>query len=184
MEKTGFTVVLDPGHGGDEPGATAPNGTPEKDLNLKIALEVIEALKQRPGIRVVLTRNSDESVSLEERIRRATAAKGDLLLSLHHNALPDGRDPLTESGVATFYYHPFALPAAQHFQQNLVAGTGFSDYGILYDSLYMCRVMAMPSLLLELGFLTNPDDAERCLDSAAQKQTASVIARAIEGFCS
>ncbi len=177
-----FVIVIDPGHGGDETGSTAPDGTPEKDLNLTMALKLQYALSQIPQLKVILTRHQDESVSLAHRVAKAISAKANLLLSLHHNALPDGRDPMTEHGVSTYYYHSFALPLARQLQTALVTGTEFADYGVLYDSLYVCRVMEMPAILLELGFLTHPEDAERCLDTGHQDKVVQNLAEAIKSY--
>jgi N-acetylmuramoyl-L-alanine amidase len=180
IESFPFVVAIDPGHGGEESGAMAPNGIAEKSLNLVMALKLQHLLTQIPDLKVVLTRSQDETLTLEERVQKAVAAEANLLISLHHNALPDGRNPLEEQGVSTFYYHPYALPLARKFQQYMVKETGFADYGLLYDSLHLCRVMEMPALLLELGFLTHPEDAERCLDDQQQNRMARAIGLAIK----
>lgn len=177
-----FVVAIDPGHGGEESGSTAPDGTPEKQLNLAMALQLQQALSAIEGLQVVLTRTQDETLSLAQRVERAVQAEAGLLLSLHHNALPDGRNPLEEHGVCTFYYYPFALSWAKKFQQAMARGTDFADYGVLYDSLHLCRVMEMPALLLELGFLTHPDDAGRCLDPVAQQKMVNAIAGAVVSY--
>lgn len=179
IESLPFVVAIDPGHGGEEAGSTAPEGTPEKTLNLQMALKLKQRLSQMPNVKVVLTREEDETVSLEERVHTAIMAEANLLLSLHHNALPDGRNPLAESGVSTFYYHPFAMSFAKRFQETLVKNTAFRNYGILYDSLFMCRVMEMPALLLELGFLTHPEDAALCLDETHQDKVVQALVNSI-----
>ncbi len=182
IEAFPVVLVLDPGHGGDEPGSIAPDGTPEKDLNLNLALKLRDALANVPDLAVVLTRETDVSISLAERIEIAKTAEASLMLSLHHNALPDGRNPLEEQGVSTYYYHPFALPVARQLQSALVQHTDFEDYGLLYDSLYLCRVMEMPSLLLELGFLTHPHDAALCLDKAHQERVVTAICQVVRDY--
>lgn len=170
-----FVIAIDAGHGGAETGSTAPDGTPEKDLNLQLALLLKNALAGEPALRVVLIRAEDETVSLPQRVNRAIEAGASMLISLHHNALPDGRDPWQERGVSTFYYHPFSLSLARHLQHALVHGTEFEDYGILYDSLYMCRVPQMPSVLLELGFFTHPEDAALCLNPQHQQKVIKAL---------
>lgn len=175
-----FILMLDPGHGGDEAGAMAPDGTREKDLNLLIGLEVQKRLSKVPNLKVMLTRERDESVSLENRVKCAVESKADLLISLHHNALPDGRNPLHEHGISTYHYYPYALPFAKAMQEALLKGTEFSDYGVLYDSLHLCRIMQMPSLLLELGFLTHPEDSRRCLHAQHQSRVADAICKGVQ----
>jgi N-acetylmuramoyl-L-alanine amidase len=180
MPSANRVIVIDPGHGGEEFGAKAPDGTPEKALNFHLALGIKRAMEANAGYTVVLTRDEDNEKTLAERVKTAQEAGGHLLLSLHHNALPDGRDPKTERGVATFYYHSFALPFARCFQNVLTNSTEFDDYGVVYDSLHLCRVMTMPSVLLELGFLTYPEDAERCLDPKHQNKVIQAICQGIE----
>lgn len=85
------TIVLDPGHGGKDPGARGPDGLREKDVCLDIALRLRREIAERdPGLRVVLTRDSDDFISLQERTAIANRAKGDLFVSIHNNASPDG----------------------------------------------------------------------------------------------
>jgi len=84
-EKT-FTVVVDPGHGGRDPGAIGPTGLKEKDVVLKIAKRVRDKIRRRLGWRVVLTREGDRYIPLEQRTAIANARKGDLFLSIHCNA--------------------------------------------------------------------------------------------------
>jgi N-acetylmuramoyl-L-alanine amidase len=85
------TVVIDPGHGGVDPGAISPNGVDEKDIVLSTAWEVARVLAARRSYRVVLTRSTDEFLPLRERVARARAWKADLFLSIHADALPDAK---------------------------------------------------------------------------------------------
>jgi len=83
------TVVIDPGHGGVDPGAISPGGIYEKDIVLAMALELARELAARRNHRVVLTRSTDEFLPLRERVARARAWQADLFLSIHADALPD-----------------------------------------------------------------------------------------------
>jgi len=83
------TVVIDPGHGGADPGAIGPDGVYEKEIVLATAREFARALAARSSYRVVLTRSTDEFLPLRERVARARACKADLFLSIHADALPD-----------------------------------------------------------------------------------------------
>ena len=94
-----FTVVLDPGHGGKDPGALGVAGIQEKDVALAIALRLREQLRALPNVTVALTRDHDEFLSLEERTARANAAHADLFLSIHANASPHS----SRSGIETYY---------------------------------------------------------------------------------
>jgi N-acetylmuramoyl-L-alanine amidase len=83
------TVVIDPGHGGADPGAIGSDGVYEKNIVLAIASEFARTLTAQHSCRVVLTRSTDEFLPLRERVARARACKGDLFLSIHADALPD-----------------------------------------------------------------------------------------------
>ncbi len=97
-----FVVVLDPGHGGDQDGALAPDGSKEKDLTLQIAQRTGAALRKR-GIRVVLTRTGDLSVPLANRAAIANAIKADVFLSIHLNSMPTAEQRRHTSGIETYF---------------------------------------------------------------------------------
>lgn len=182
LTKRPWVVALDAGHGGTETGATAPDGTLEKDLNAQMAHRLWQMLHNAPDFQPVLIREGDEPLTLAQRTQKARSLGADILLSLHHNALPDGRNPMAESGVSSYYYHSFAKPLAKAIQQALVANTDFEDYGLLMDNLHMCRETAMPSVLLELGFVTHPQDAALILDDAHQHRVAQAIVLGLQHY--
>jgi N-acetylmuramoyl-L-alanine amidase len=82
------TIVIDPGHGGKDPGARGQRGTEEKDITLKVALKLRDLLSKRPGMRVLMTRDRDEFVELEDRAKFANAQEADLFVSIHVNSHP------------------------------------------------------------------------------------------------
>ncbi len=82
------TIVIDPGHGGKDPGAHGQHGTEEKDITLKVALKLRDLLSKRPGVRVLMTRDRDEFVELEDRAKFANAQEADLFVSIHVNSHP------------------------------------------------------------------------------------------------
>lgn len=92
-------VVIDPGHGGKDPGAIGPDGLQEKDVTLKIADKVAEKLKDKLGCEVILTRHDDVFLPLEQRTAIANAKKADLFVSIHTNAAPNP----AASGVETYF---------------------------------------------------------------------------------
>ncbi len=96
------TIVIDPGHGGEDPGAIGPNGLMEKDITLKIARLLHNRLMDEPGLNVILTRDSDVTLSLKHRVEYAKENDADLLISIHLNTIPDS--PLTI--VETYYFGP------------------------------------------------------------------------------
>jgi N-acetylmuramoyl-L-alanine amidase len=97
-----FTVVLDPGHGGDQEGALAPDGAREKDVSLAISRRIAARLK-RLGAKVVLTRTGDISVPLANRAAIATAIRADLFVSVHLNSMPTAAQRRTSRGVETYF---------------------------------------------------------------------------------
>ena len=86
--KSFTTIVIDPGHGGKDPGARGQRGTEEKDITLKVALKLRELLSQQRGIRVLMTRQRDEFVELEDRAKFANGQEADLFVSIHVNSHP------------------------------------------------------------------------------------------------
>jgi len=82
------TIVIDPGHGGKDPGARGQRGTEEKDITLKVALKLRDLLSRQPGIRVLMTRERDEFVELEDRAKFANGQEADLFVSIHVNSHP------------------------------------------------------------------------------------------------
>lgn len=178
-------VLIDPGHGGAETGATGLNGIREKDLNLTVSKLLEEAL-QSEGFQTVMTRTQDVEVSLPARQERAVREKADILLSIHHNALPDGRDPLKAIGACTFYYHPFSKPLAEALLHGLTLPQGafkIPDYGLFYDSLFIPRIHQALSVLVEIGFFTNPEEFERLINPAFQQEVAARLAKTLRQYC-
>ncbi|NWF73664.1 MAG: N-acetylmuramoyl-L-alanine amidase [Nitrospirae bacterium] len=82
------TIVIDPGHGGKDPGARGQRGTEEKDITLKVALKLRNLLSKQPGIRVLMTREEDQFVELEDRAKFANGKEADLFVSIHVNSHP------------------------------------------------------------------------------------------------
>lgn len=105
-----FVAVVDPGHGGDKEGAHGPGGLLEKELTLQIARRVARELTKQGG-QVVLTRVADETVGLAERAALANAAKADLFLSVHLNAMP-GPGRVRAHGVETYFLSADASDAS------------------------------------------------------------------------
>lgn len=96
-------VVIDPGHGGAQEGAAGPTGLKEKDLALRLATRVRERLKQRGGLRVVLTRDGDELVHLSDRVEATNRLRPDVFVSVHANSMPTQRLRDRVEGIETFF---------------------------------------------------------------------------------
>jgi N-acetylmuramoyl-L-alanine amidase len=164
----GTKILLDPGHGGDDSGAVGPNGYTEKDANLYASKLLANELAMR-GAAVYLTRETDKAISLEDRRRTIEALEPTLAFSVHHNSLPDGGNPSTK-GFSTFWYHPQAQSISLHLHNHIVQKLGRPSYGVFWDNLALARPTAAPSVLLELGFMSNPTEFEQSIANPAAQQ--------------
>lgn len=187
-------VVLDPGHGGDEPGAVGPNGLREKDLNLAVAQQVAEQLRAA-GLRVVLTRDVDVRLTLAHRANIAVGL-GATFLSIHHNAAPDG--PSAGPGTEVYFQvanpesrrlaglvveevraalAPFAVAWASDVDNGARARIRSSDgtdfYGVLR------RTAGVTGVLSEAGYLSNPPEADLFASPEGQAAEAGALTRAV-----
>ncbi|MBI4184694.1 MAG: N-acetylmuramoyl-L-alanine amidase [Proteobacteria bacterium] len=217
-------VVLDPGHGGVDPGAISPGGTYEKDITLAVALEVRRQIEAMGKFRVVMTRERDVFVSLARRVETAKAARADIFISLHADAIKDkgvrGGSVYTLSEKAS---DALAEELAQHANaSDVIAGVDFSDKSpevanilidlarrkALNDSADAADVVLaglaeatsllktsrrhagfavlkgpeVPSILVELGFLSNRQDERMLGQPAHQRRLAQAVARAVDGW--
>ncbi|MEA5627780.1 N-acetylmuramoyl-L-alanine amidase [Nostoc sp. UHCC 0251] len=171
-------IVLDPGHGGKESGASGPTGYLEKDVNLVISKLLRDELVKR-GATVVMTREDDKEVSLVERQAIISQEEPAIALSIHHNSLPDNGDAEKTKGFGTFWYHPQAHNLAIFLQNYVVKKLGRPYYGVFWNNLALTRPAAAPSVLLELGFMSNPDEFEQIVNPEKQKKMAYAIAEGI-----
>ncbi|MEM1391930.1 MAG: N-acetylmuramoyl-L-alanine amidase [Cyanobacteria bacterium P01_A01_bin.80] len=175
---SGSKILIDPGHGGKELGAVGPTGLPEKDVNLTISKLLRQELVKR-GATVVMTREVDKFVSLGDRQKIIAAEEPTLALSVHYNALPDYGDAENTKGIGMFWYHPQAHGLAIHLHNYLVEKLDRPSYGVFWNNLALTRPEAAPSLLLELGFMSNPEEFEWVTNPKQQKKLAQALADGI-----
>lgn len=207
-----FVVVLDPGHGGSDPGAAAPNGLLEKHLTLDIARRARVFLSELDDVEVVLTRENDRGLSRRSRVARVQAANADLFVSLHLNHLP--QDHLTL--VETYYAGPEniaesralravgARPRSRTAKRSLAFTEGSQrlaiflqrrvlheirhenpeviDAGIKRDTLFVLTRSFTPGALVELTALSKPEEAERLTDAGYRDRLAAALADAIRDY--
>jgi N-acetylmuramoyl-L-alanine amidase len=177
----GLRIVVDPGHAPD-PGAIGPTGLAEKDANLAISLELARILEER-GAEVVLTRTRpDSGPGLYERRHLATAVAGELFVSIHNNALPDGVNPFESNGTSILYYHPQSEPLARAIQAELLPRTGLRDHGVWHQNLAVTRMTEMPAVLVEAAFMMLPEQEALLRTAAYQREIAEGVAAGIERF--
>lgn len=158
----GKIIALDPGHGGTNPGAVG-NGTKEADNNLAVASKLRDKLVQA-GAKVVMTRSENRTVApggsslgeeLQARLDIAQANHADIFVSIHSNSNPDP----SIAGAMTFYPSGKADELAQEVQNGIVRHTGAIDKGISPATFYVLRNAPITSILIEMGFVTNPREA-------------------------
>ena len=217
-------IVIDPGHGGKDPGAIGVGDVTEKDVVLAIALQLRDRL-QAAGFDVVLTRDTDVFIALEERTARANAEQADLFVSIHGNASPNARlsgietyylnntdDRATirlaemENGVRTMtgsgrghdvslilsdliqsYKVEESVALAEQVQKAVVSGLDtlgwkINDLGVKRGPFYVLVGAGMPCVLVEVSFLTHPEEAARLMQPGYQQAIAAGLLRGIQRF--
>ncbi len=167
-------VLVDAGHGGRDPGAVH-EGVREAVINLAVAERVYVLLQDDPRVRVSMTRTEDISISLEQRMALANKANAAVYVSLHANTYHDPRIRGIETLVSEA--QPPGSPSwqlAEILQRAVTTATGARDRGVRSQDLYLHRAQ-MPAVLLEMGFMTNPQESALLLMSSYQQRLARAI---------
>ncbi|MBE9127412.1 N-acetylmuramoyl-L-alanine amidase, partial [Coleofasciculus sp. LEGE 07081] len=168
-------VIVDPGHGGKDPGAIGIGGVQEKNVILPISQEVAAILEQQ-GIQAVLTRSSDYFVTLQGRVDMAEQARADLFVSIHANAISLSRPDV--NGLETYYYSS-GQGLAQTVHNSILQSVDVDNRGVRQARFYVLRKSSMPAILVEVGFLTGREDSAKLSNPAYRSQIAQAIARGI-----
>lgn len=173
-------IAIDPGHGGHDPGAVG-NGLYEKNLTLGVALHLRDYLNNA-GIKVVMTRSTDKFIALEDRVTIAENAGADTFVSLHMNAATSSASGTetyyTTSGTATRAESSKAL--AEFIQERLVDAIGSKDRGEKTANYKVIYKNPLPSVLVEMGFISNKEEANYINNH--QKETAYAIYLGIQDY--
>lgn len=184
----GSVILLDPGHGGNDPGALGlGGGVYESNVNYALAYYTKLALESK-GATVYMTRGSDANVELEDRKSMVRSLKPDLFVSIHCN----GNTDKNKIGTSVYYYKPFSYKLANSiynqllsvFKNNLYYGQSnlyddISD-GTVYYPFSVARLEDCPSVLIETGYITNDSECLKLIDSSNQQRLANAIATGIE----
>lgn len=184
----GKIIVIDPGHGGNDPGAIGKKGTMEKDITLSVAVKVYHSLVDK-GATVYLTRwtdtevatpNATDSEELQARVNIAKWKKADIFISLHVNA----SIKRSVGGIATYYYPKTwkDVKLAKVIQNQVTGNLGLADLGIREANFYVNKRSSMTSSLVEMGFISNSKE-ERLLNSNwFRGKLAKLISQGIEKY--
>lgn len=173
------TVVIDPGHGGRDPGAIAPSGLQEKVVNLGVARGVVKLLRQR-GLSVTLTRSGDSFVELNERAAIANRLRADLFVSIH----ADSAASRSARGYTVYLARSASsasLTLGGALERRLRAANARSR-GIRRADFRVLVRTACPAALVELGYLSNAAESARLGDPNYQRQLAGAVAAGIVEF--
>ena len=186
---SGKIIVLDPGHGGSDPGAIGPTGLQEKQVTLPIA-EYLKSILEAKGAKVILTRTTDVDVygphasgvdELQARVNVANGNQADAFISIHINSFSNPN----VGGIATYYFDGSeqSKKLASSVQEQIAEHSGFNgDRGIQPGNLYVLRHSLMPSILVELGFISNPKEESHLKESSTRQEFANELAKGLEVY--
>ena len=178
VKQNKYLVVIDPGHGGQDPGAIGIGGIRETDVVLEVS-KIVEKLLSEKGVKVSLTRGNEVDLDLSPRVSLANKINADIFVSIHANASRGKRRDI--NGLETFYYRGWRgrLLAKKIQKQILRVSPGSPDRGVKQGRYYVIKNTRMPAVLVEIGFLTGRLDARRLEKSEHRKRIAYAIAKGI-----
>lgn len=177
----GLTVTVDAGHGGDEFGAIGCLGDKEKDINLAIAKR-LQGYLTAAGANVIMTRENDIAVSLTDRVKISQKNNTDIFLSIHNNALPDSMAELRSSGTSVYYFYPQSKALAKSISSSLISELSMCDDKVRQESFAVIRNTESPSILIEIGYMINPEDNSKLISSEFQDKAALAILHGLEKY--
>lgn len=173
----GRTVVLDPGHGGKDPGALSLNNSEEKDYALDTANKASEKL-QEAGADVILTRTDDTYLSLSDRASMSETENADAFISIHYNSFVDAN----VQGFGAHYHTAKDEPLAQNVQSGLENNLALNSRGTEESNYHVLRENATPAALLELGYITNANDLSHIQTNDFQKDVGDGITEGLADY--
>ena len=181
-EKENQIVVIDAGHGADDPGKVGVNDALEKDINLQIALKVKACLEEK-GIQVVMTREDDVAEEsklgdMKKRVELINEVKPAITVSIHQNSYSDA----SIKGAQVFYYtdSEVSKEAASIMQEELRTIDETNKREIkANNTFYMLKKTETPTIIVECGFLSNPEEAEKLVTESYQDEMAGTICAGI-----
>jgi N-acetylmuramoyl-L-alanine amidase len=219
-------VVIDPGHGGTQEGASSPEGTLEKSLALALAKRLKVELEQQLAATVVLTRDKDALVHLSERVAAANKRRPDVFVSLHANSMPTQKQRQLSEGIETYFLsasasgeaaravaarenaeaggqprgasgdalsfiladlqrsetHADSSRLAYSVHEALIGVTGAVDRGVQQAPFYVLMGLEAPAVLIEIGFISHPDEGRRLGEAGYQQRLARAICAGVKKF--
>ena len=175
------TIVIDPGHGGYDPGAVSSDQSIyEKNISLSTAYLLANRL-QDAGTNVILTRSADDYVSLDQRVQTAHNHSADLFISLHYDAIATAN---TMSGTTTYHYYDKHVDLANTINHYLTYNAPLGNNGVRYGDYYVLRANRQPSILVELGYMNHSVDVQYIDTQAYQATVVEAIYQALRDYYS
>lgn len=173
-------IIIDPGHGGKDPGAIGVNGIKEKDIALEVASEILKLNENlKSPMEIYLTRYTDTLISLTDRTKLAKALKAKIFISLHCNHSDNSEVKGIEVYVANQLseFSRSSIFFGYEVEKALVSRIGFKSRGVRFANFQVLKENQKfcPSLLLELGFLSNSDESDYFEDSEKSRVLGTVI---------
>lgn len=169
-------VVIDAGHGGSDPGCRY-GGVEEKSITLDIARQLEKELKKY-GVNTLLTRESDSTVSLKDRVYISNTQNPDIFVSVHVNSC--GKSSVT--GIQTHWFTPDSFELSKSVQNSVLRYTNAKERGIFKSRFYVIHHTIAPSVLVEVGFLSNEAERKDLLSKERKEATAKGIAEGIARY--
>ncbi|MBE1554612.1 N-acetylmuramoyl-L-alanine amidase [Sporosarcina limicola] len=166
----GLTIVVDPGHGGNDRGTTGVQGTAEKDMTL-LTSELLATKLKAAGANVVLTREADTYISLRKRVAISNQVKADAFISVHYDANLDS----SITGFTTYYAHPYQKGLASSISEGLESSIALRNRGSQPSDFIVLRENRQNAILIELGFLSNSTEEQNITTNMFREQAAHGI---------
>lgn len=179
----GKTIFLDPGHGGNDPGAIGPTGLHESSVTIDIANRAAGLLREQ-GATVYMSRTGNTAVGQKDRAKMANNAKADIFVSIHINS----NEQPDKWGMSTYYYSPPAdkieqaqkrKKLADSLQTELSETLRLADLGLFQARFAVLCETVMPAVLLEIGFISNPEEEKLLKEESFREQAAQAITRGL-----
>lgn len=172
------TVVLDPGHGGSDSGALSTGNNIEKTYTLQVAKKAAKQLQEK-GANVIMTRDSDKTVSLFSRPSFSTDNNANLFISFHFDSSPENN---TASGFTSYYYHKgLSLKLATDINRQM-ENIPIDNRGIEFGNFLVIRDVKVPSILLEMGYINDDDDFKHIENQQYQETVAQDVENGVNNY--
>lgn len=175
---SGIKIVINPGHGGRETGAVGPTGYLAKNANLQVS-KLLAAELRKQGAIIIMTREDDRDLTLSDRQAIIYREQPAIAITIHYTFAEDYQNAETTKGIRAFWYHPQSHNLAISIHNYLIRKLRRESGGVFWNNLALTRPEIAPSIVLELGFFSNPEEFEWITNSKEQTKLAIALAESI-----